>query len=468
MFDRRQIASPLRAPAPGGSAAKYREARLLAIVNLLLVAAVVISPLWVSALFFAGTGMGGASDFILVPVIFLVNMAAIIAVSGHDGFQRQVMLMGLLLKFAAVGAYMTVAFEYYGGAADVSKYHTGAYLLALQFAQGNLQLPAPITGSNFVIVLGSAFYSAFGTSFPSLSVAFASCAYWGVYLLYRSFRISFPHGDHRLAGLVLFATPSLVFWNAALGKDALAALFVSMIVYGFALTADRTSFRAYALMFGGAAGMLMIRPHIAAMLAMAALVPFAFGRVRGGFSGMALKMAMIPVLIAGGMYVYNGAKDFVELKDVSQVTTVMQRVARGNVAANQGSTFAANQSVARRALYAPFLPFRPFPWEAHSLLSFLAATEAVVLLGFTVRHLRQLLSLLRHWRHEPFVGFLAGYCAIFMVVFAGAMTNFGLLVRERVMMLPMFLLLLIADARVLRQTVGLGRTRAAARVTAAS
>jgi hypothetical protein len=220
-------------------------------------------------------------------------------------------------------------------------------------------------------------------------------------------------------------------------------------------------------MAAGAAGMLMIRPHIAAMLAMAAVVPFVFGRTRGGVSGAAIKIAVIPVLIAGAIYVLNGAKDFVELKDVSDTSAVMQRVATSNVVASQGSTFGANQSVAARVAFAPFLPFRPFPWEAHSLLSDVAAIEGLVLLVFAVRRARRLRALASSWRAVPMIGFLAVYCIVFMVAFAGAMTNFGLMARERVMMLPMFLLLLLSDGRLLQgvRTIPTGLT---ARASAAS
>lgn len=451
-----------------GEAMQRREARLFATVNLILLGALVTSPLWVSALFFAAPKLGGGiADFILVPVIFLLDLAAIVALSRRDGFQRQTMIMGLLLKLAAVGTYLAVSFQYYGGAADIAIYHGSASVLAQQFSAGNFQLPTPLTGTNFVEVIGGIFYWFFGVSLPSISVAFASAAYWGQYLAYRSFCTAFPACDRRIAGIVLFATPSIVFWNAALGKDALAALFVNLVVYGFALSTSKVGFRAYTFMAAGAVGMLMIRPHIAAMLAIAGLVPFVFGRTRGGISGAAIKIAMIPVLIVGALYVLNGAKDFVELRDVSDTSKVMQRVATSNVIASQGSTFGANQSVAARAVFAPFLPFRPFPWEAHSLLSDVAAIEGFVLLVFTVRRLRRLRSLLSAWRTVPMIGFLAVYCIFFMVAFAGAMTNFGLMARERVMMMPMFLLLLLADGRLLQRvrTVPAGWT---ARASAAS
>ena len=431
-------------------ASQRREAKLFATVNLIILGTLVTSPLWVSALFFAAPKLGGVGDFILVPVIFLLDLGAIVALSRRDGLQRQTMIMGLLLKLAAVGLYLAVSFQYYGGAADVATYHTSSSIFAQRFSAGDFQLPTPITGTNFVEVIGGVFYWFFSTSLPSISVAFASAAFWGQYLAYRSFCIAFPTCDTRVAGIVLFATPSIVFWNAALGKDALAALFVNLIVYGFALGTSKVGFRAYAFMAAGAAGMLMIRPHIAAMLAMAAVVPFVFGRTRGGVSGAAIKIAVIPVLIAGAIYVLNGAKDFVELKDVSDTSAVMQRVATSNVVASQGSTFGANQSVAVRSAFAPFLPFRPFPWEAHSLLSDIAAIEGLVLLVFTVRRARRLRALASSWRAVPMIGFLAVYCLVFMVAFAGAMTNFGLMARERVMMMPMFLLLLLAEPHRLR------------------
>ena len=66
---------------------------------------------------------------------------------------------------------------------------------------------------------------------------------------------------------------------------------------------------------------------------------------------------------------------------------------------------------------------------------------------------RQIWSTLRHWR-DPYVGFILMYLVIFSVTFSGAISNFGILMRQRIMMVPLAFMLICA-----KQKVASGRSR---------
>jgi len=62
--------------------------------------------------------------------------------------------------------------------------------------------------------------------------------------------------------------------------------------------------------------------------------------------------------------------------------------------------------------------------------------------GLGWRRRKQLLSVLRNWRENPFVFFLLLFVAEFSIIFSAAITNFGLLARQRVMATPFLIMLL--------------------------
>ena len=122
--------------------------------------------------------------------------------------------------------------------------------------------------------------------------------------------------------------------------------------------------------------------------------------------------------------------------------TAVDNVNRSNHYGN--AAIGQNESAFARALSAPVLLFRPFIWEVHNLPSTLASIEGLLLLLFTWRRRRELFQVLRRSRIDSFAAFLLIYTVQFSVIFAGAMSNFGLLARQRVMLLPFTLMLLAA------------------------
>jgi hypothetical protein len=127
------------------------------------------------------------------------------------------------------------------------------------------------------------------------------------------------------------------------------------------------------------------------------------------------------------------------MENFSQAGRVMLRVGVDNNLG--GSAFQGKASLVSRALAAPVLFFRPFPWEAQSATSIIAAGEGLLLLWLVVRR-RQLMRTLRRWRSNPFAAFMILFVIEFCLIYSAAVTNFGLLARQRVMALPMVLMLL--------------------------
>jgi hypothetical protein len=78
---------------------------------------------------------------------------------------------------------------------------------------------------------------------------------------------------------------------------------------------------------------------------------------------------------------------------------------------------------------------RPFPWETESSLQLVSSLESALLVGLIVARLRSLRAALTRARTTPFLL----YCWILLILYAAtfaSIANFGLLVRQRALVLP--------------------------------
>ena len=403
--------------------------------------ALATAPLWASALFFNGFDSDW-TGFFLVPVFVLVSLALALRVSKGDPVLRWTLPLGVLLKVLGAAANLYVFSRLYGRTADFVLYYGAGVDLSQQFqATGHMAFYQPFWSSNLLRNLMGCLFILTGPCMSAAMVLFALLGLWGQYFLYRTFCIAFPSGDRRLFAMLLFLLPSLGFWPAAVGKDALILLFLGISVYGFARIPQSPAVRPLLVCGVGLLGVLMVRPHIAGMVAMAFATSYLLARNPWGLSGILRKFLVVPLLLAATVYVVDSAKSFVAMEDVSRASEVLERVARNS---RMGGSAFTPGSATTGLLTAPFLFFRPFPWEANSIQAGLASLEGLLLLFLLWRRRRDFLGALGHFRANPFVLFVLVYTTQFLLVFSVAINNFGLLARQRVMGIPMVAMLMYA------------------------
>jgi hypothetical protein len=90
---------------------------------------------------------------------------------------------------------------------------------------------------------------------------------------------------------------------------------------------------------------------------------------------------------------------------------------------------------------------RPFPWETTESLQLLASFESVALAAFIAVRFRSLRASITQARERPFLLFCWILIALYAATFA-SFANFGLLVRQRSLILPaVFVLLSVEPVR---------------------
>ena len=113
-------------------------------------------------------------------------------------------------------------------------------------------------------------YYIFGSSLLAGTFVFALLALIGSYFWYRATVEAVPMIDKRLyLGFVLFA-PSIVFWPALVGKEALMQLALGTFALGTAFMLRQRLFPGLAVAVAGGWLMWVVRPHLLAIVTVGA------------------------------------------------------------------------------------------------------------------------------------------------------------------------------------------------------
>jgi hypothetical protein len=417
--------------------------RYTLIINIFGVFAVASCPFWLGALFFTSPrDYSYTSSLVCVPLLAIVSYAGVAHVAQGKRYLKRLLSAGLVAHMAVSSVYLWMGFYVYGAAVDAFHYWTVGGELTRDFSVvGWSAFHPPYWSTNLINNISGIMMLLIGDGLPTLFITFALAAFWGAFFFYRAFEIALPEGDKWLYGLLIFLSPSILFWSSSLGKDALAQLFVGVTCYGFARLNHRAGVKGVLLCAAGLGGVLLVRAHVAAMLAMGMTFPYALGKSKGKGVNKIVKVLIIPILLGGTYFLVSQAGRFLGVEGtnaaggIEKVNTITKNNQVG------GGSFNEESSLPIRIAESPFLVFRPFPWEVHSAMAAVASIESTgwLLLCFSRR--RVIWFALKHWR-DPYIGFILTYSVIFSVVFAAASSNFGIVVRQRIMMVPLALMLI--------------------------
>ncbi len=419
--------------------------RYLQIIKLVMAVSMITSPFWLAILLFTNRQEYSFTwSFVFVPLLGIVAGLAITHFTQGDSYLRRLLMVGLLAHIAASSLFLWVGMVVYGGIADAFHYWTVGLQLAERFQiVGWSAFQPPYWSTNLINNLCGIVALLIGDSLPTAFIAFALVSLAGAYLFYRAFTIAFPNGDRWLFGLLVMLLPSLLFWSSFAGKDALIQYFIALTSLGFARLTQRPAARSALICAIGLLGTLLVRAHVASMLAIAMTFPYVVGKSAGRGTSKAARIVLIPVLAGCTYLLINQAGNLLDL-DKETTTSVLQEAdAITRTSQVGGSAFNEGTSLPIRIAASPFLMFRPFPWEINNAMGLAPAAESAGLLLLCWSRRRQIWSTLHNWR-DPFTAFLLMYSAVFLITFSASISNFGILLRQRIMLTPLFLMLLCA------------------------
>lgn len=369
-----------------------------------------------------------------------------------------------LKLFAAVARY-AVAFDVYDGTADAGYYHDVGSEVYEFYRQGifDVALPRGIPGTGFVMLLTGLIYAVTGPTALGGFFVNAWLGFWGLYLFYRAFRLACPQGSQVRYAVLVFLLPSLIFWPSSIGKEAWMTLGLGIVSYGAArlLTRQRGGFLVLVL---GVATTSLVRPHVAAIAAIGVFIGYAL-RPRPADASIItplLKIMGVAVIGLAVVVAATEAQDLIGVEDlnVSSVESAREDVAEqtslgGSVISGESSDEAAagETDTTGTAGFSPThfpqatmqVLFQPFPWQASNLQAGIAAAEGALVLLLFLFSWRRIVGAIRAMRTNSYLIVCAVYACLFIYGFS-AFNNFGILVRQRVQVLPFVLVFLAMPA----------------------
>jgi hypothetical protein len=452
----------LRSPGqlPGGRAGNGRETRAglplppepdstasfvfpwsFVAILALLVCMAMYAWLWI-----AGGAPVGAALYVIPVLVALTAPILYHAARTERRFDLAGLLaLGLVLRFVA----MYYRFDH---AVDARTYNLWGTRLAESFRELNFapDTNASVPGTGTMRYISGLAHLLSNDDELGAFLILTWLAFLGCYLLYRAFVTAVPDGDRYRYAVLLFFWPSLVLWPSSIGKEAVILFSIGLAALGAARLFTRQP-GGYTLLFLGVLVTYLVRPHVALILLVALGFALVVGRgharpTRALTPASVAKVAAIVLLLAAMSVVATRTANYLGIESLQPTTTdeafeqTQQKTAIG------GSEFtpadATNPIGYPQA--AVTILFRPFPFEVNASDQLAASLEALALAFLMVVSWRRLLSVPSRLRVQPYVGLSIAFILMFFFVFA-AISNFGIIARERIMMLP-FVFVLVSVA----------------------
>jgi hypothetical protein len=398
--------------------------------------------LWVGG----GEAVGAA--LLLIPVLLALT-APLFARAART--ERQFDLGGLL----AVGLLLRMAASFYrfDHAVDALEYHQFGIKLADSFRELNFTVDtgSAVPGTGTMRYISGLVHVLSNDDKFGAFLIFTWFAFLGCYFLYRAFVIAVPNGDRYRYARLLFLWPSLVLWPSSIGKESVMLFALGLAALGAARLFTRRQ-GGYTLVLLGIVLGYLVRPHVAMIVLVALVAALVIGRghpraTRGLTPGSIAKAAAIVLLLVTVSVVATRTADYLGVESL-QPSSTQEALDETRQRTGVGRTRFTPADAASPLGYpqaAVTILFRPFPFETRGLDQVLVALEALGLALLTIVSWRRLIAVPSRLRTQPYVAFSLAFVLIFFFVFA-AISNFGILARERTMVLPFAFALLSVSA----------------------
>ena len=390
--------------------------------------------------------MVGSNPFVAVLVAVILwfataPMARKLADRERDPVLYRMIMWGLALHLVMAPVQIWVVDHFYHGITDYNRYVFQGAILGPRFDHFNFSLAGTnqkFLGAGSVSVFVGVVFALVGINKVGAFLVFGWAAFLGTLGFYRAFAVTFPEASHkRYAKLILFL-PSLIFWTSGASKESVMYVSIGVATDGAARLLARRRGGVMLLALGTLIG-IYVRPQELLLLlgcvgAATLFRPRAKGSSLRVVRFLALAVVQLVLLLAVVAVTQKLAKSGTPVLNLNAVAA--------NNGSGQGSSipYVSGPKGYPHDIYVVL--FDPTPVNAHGSGQRVASLENLVIVVLLLTSFRRLRLVPRAALARPYVMVSALYTAGFCYAFA-ALSNLGLIDRERVLMLP-FLLVLFA------------------------
>lgn len=284
-------------------------------------------------------------------------------------------------------------------------------------------------GTGFVYYITSLCSKFLEASYFNTALFYNLVGTLGLVFLYKSLRV-FLRELPSYWVLILFI-PSMSFWSTGIGKDAIS--FFATCLFLYAVTKSKRTLLLATISF---IIMFMVRPHIASIMLVSYVIYFIIqSKVHSIF-----KLFFLPLIGIGIFLSVGFVQEYIGLEEAS-----LNSIA-GYIDERQNSNLGGGSSLDIASMSYPMqmftYVFRPLPFEAHNIVSFITAFENTALLLLFLY-----ISVKIRFDFKVFVQgkllWLFTYVFLTCTILAVTTANLGIATRQKWMFMPVLLYLLI-------------------------
>ena len=310
-------------------------------------------------------------------------------------------------------------------AADSNYYYISSFNSHIKFSFG---IPA-------VLLLTSIFSKTLGLSYLATSLVYSIFGFIGLIAFDSALRSVVNPKDiktRNIATIIIFI-PSLSFWSSGLGKDSLALLSIGLLLWAAIQYRRRIWLFAPAVLI-----MMIIRPHIAVIM----IISMAISIVIQKQLPIILRAVIsIIILISSIIIIPIGAK-YIGLESISESKPILNYINLQSKINMEGGSSINITAMPLPMKIGTYL-FRPFFFDAKSIYFMISSIDNAFLLYLFIIGVNKMTKI-RYYFFYQNRAFIWSYALITLLVLSMTTANLGISVRQKWMVMPMFIFLIIS------------------------
>ncbi len=387
------------------------------------------------------------------PALFAFTLPILARQAKREGDRTLFYLLVLALVLKLVGALVRyfLGTNVYGGGVDARAYDIAGAELAAGFKHGDFSGVEGTTGTHFIDLLTGIVYTVIGRTMIGGFVFFSWLAFIGLFLFYRAFTIAVPEGRKRTYARFVFFLPSLLVWPSSIGKESWMMFCLGIIAFGAASMLTGKMLKGIGIAAVGLWWAALPRAHIAGLAGVAIGVGVVLRRIRPEHRqlGPIIKVASLALVAVAALFFVGRASEFVQEAGINTeggFASTLEEVADQTGGGKSNFDAPVITSPGRAPLAIFTVLFRPTLIDARSPTALIAAAEGTFLVILTLIRFRWLFAAARLARRRPYVTFAIAMVGALIIAFS-AVSNLGILARERVQLLPFYFVLLSVPSK---------------------
>jgi hypothetical protein len=353
---------------------------------------------------------------------------------------RLLLVAGLVLRIIGGQLYLLIGELVYGGSADYwyyfhhGRWYAKALLAGTPEASGSYWLALDIWwGTPFTIRTSGLLSAALDPSIYGSFLAFSLIGYLGVVAFALAFCRAFPALSHYRYLLWLMLFPSLWYWPAALGKDALMIAGIGTAVLGYV---GRTARPNWILLAAGSALVFAVRPQVAVVLVAAFGAGHWIAVLRRGTAAR-LEQGVLMAVLGVGVLLFATRSMNLTFTDASEVGEYLTGTKAATAEAGGSAIEVEDQGGLNPLEGAISVVARPFLWEARSVTALFAAFEILAFWALAWIQRQRIANFIYLYRGHPLFWMATIFVLIYAVGLGMAAGNLGVVARQRIHVFPL-------------------------------